>query len=116
VRLTDTAAALSYALETGGMLKTMQTLVKADDPTLSRDRLSWVQQNYLRADTMSRANARLVDAQSRILLVQPFSCRMVSEVPVGLSDKINLGTVYFSMPCGPLSYTHETSLLRSTKQ
>jgi len=94
----------------------MQTLVKADDPTLSRDRLSWVQQNYLRADTMSRANARLVDAQSRILLVQPFSCRMVSEVPVGLSDKINLGPVYFSMPCAPLSYTHETSLLRSTKQ
>ena len=48
----------------------IEPLVKANNPALSRDRLSWVQQNYLRADTISRANARLVEAQSRIPLAQ----------------------------------------------
>ncbi len=39
-------------------------------PALKRGRLLWVQQNYLRAETMTRANARLVEAQSRI----PLAC------------------------------------------
>ncbi|MFE9298384.1 Tn3 family transposase [Streptomyces niveus] len=37
---------------------------------LSRDRLFWVEQNYLRAATLSRANARLVDYHMRLPLVQ----------------------------------------------
>jgi TnpA family transposase len=37
---------------------------------LSRDRLFWVEQNYLRAQTLSRANARLVDYHMRLPLVQ----------------------------------------------
>lgn len=48
----------------------LEPLLKPNNPALSRDRLSWVQQNYLRADTITRANARLVEAQSRIPLVQ----------------------------------------------
>jgi len=39
-------------------------------PTLTRGRPRWVQQNYLRAETLSRANARLVQAQRRIVLAQ----------------------------------------------
>ena len=35
----------------------LEPLVKADDPALTRSRLSWVQQNYLRADTLTEANA-----------------------------------------------------------
>lgn len=35
---------------------------------LTSDRLAWVQQNYLRAETLTRANACLVEAQSRIPL------------------------------------------------
>lgn len=35
-------------------------------PALTRERLSWVQQNYIRAETIARSNARLVDAQSKI--------------------------------------------------
>lgn len=48
----------------------LEPLIRKDNPALSRDRLSWVQQNYLRADTISRANARLVEAQSQIPLAQ----------------------------------------------
>lgn len=35
-------------------------------PALKRDRLSWVDQNYLRDDTLTAANAALVAAQSRL--------------------------------------------------
>ena len=45
-------------------------LTRQDIPALTRSRLSWVQQNYLRAETLIRANARLVDAQTRIPLAQ----------------------------------------------
>src|SRR6266581_6847989 len=41
-----------------------------DTPALTRGRLSHVDQNYLRADTHSAANARLVDAQSSISVAQ----------------------------------------------
>lgn len=39
----------------------------------SRVRLAWVQQNHMRADTMARANARLVDAQRQLPLAQVWS-------------------------------------------
>ncbi|QCX82650.1 Tn3 transposase DDE domain protein (plasmid) [Streptomyces sp. YIM 121038] len=37
---------------------------------LNRDRLFWVEQNYIRASTLSAANARLVDYHMRLPLVQ----------------------------------------------
>ena len=45
-------------------------LINPAVPALTRDRLSWVQQNYVRAETIGRANARLVEAQSRTSLAQ----------------------------------------------
>jgi TnpA family transposase len=48
----------------------LEPLVKKDHPALSRDRLTWVQQTYMRAETITRANARLVEAQTRIPLAQ----------------------------------------------
>ena len=39
-----------------------------EDPALVPGRLHWVQQNYLRAETLSRANARLVDYQANLAL------------------------------------------------
>ena len=45
-------------------------LIRRDSAALTRARLSWVQQNYLRAETLVRANARLVDAQADIPLAQ----------------------------------------------
>ncbi|MFN8188824.1 MAG: Tn3 family transposase [Nocardioidaceae bacterium] len=46
----------------------LEPLVRPDVPALTRGRLSWVQQNYLRAETITRANARLVDYQAQIPL------------------------------------------------
>ena len=45
-------------------------MAHADIAALTRRRLSWIQQNYIRAETLTRANACLVDAQSFIPLAQ----------------------------------------------
>ncbi len=45
-------------------------LIRKDVPALTRDRLDWVQQNYLRPETLTAANARLVAAQNAIPLAQ----------------------------------------------
>ncbi len=44
--------------------------VRADVASLKRDRLLWVDQNYLRDDTLLAANAVLVSAQSQIPLAR----------------------------------------------
>jgi len=48
----------------------LEPVVRADIPALTRSRLSWVQQNYIRAETLTRANACLVDTQATIMLAQ----------------------------------------------
>ena len=48
----------------------LEPVVRSDIPALTRGRLSWVQQNYIRAETLTRANACLVDTQSTIALAQ----------------------------------------------
>ncbi len=45
-----------------------EPLIRGDVPALKRDRLSWVDQNYLRDDTITAANTLLVAAQSRSAL------------------------------------------------
>lgn len=46
----------------------LEPLIKHNIPALPRHRLSWVKQNYLRAETLVSANARLVDFQSTLEL------------------------------------------------
>ncbi|HIB7930051.1 TPA: Tn3 family transposase, partial [Klebsiella pneumoniae] len=45
-----------------------EPLIKHSIPALTRHRLSWVKQNYIRAETLVSANARLVDFQSTLEL------------------------------------------------
>ena len=45
-------------------------MIRTGVPALERDRLLYVQQNYIRPDTLSRANACLVDYQAQIPLAQ----------------------------------------------
>ncbi len=47
-----------------------QPVVQASAPALSRSRLSWVDQNYVRGDTITAATARMVDAQGDIPLAR----------------------------------------------
>jgi TnpA family transposase len=59
------AVLLAEACNTG-----LEPLVRPDLPALRRSRLSRVRQNYLRAETLTRANARLVAAQNGIDLAR----------------------------------------------
>jgi len=45
-------------------------LIRGDVPALRRSRLSWVKQNFLRAETLTAANAALVAAQNAIPLAR----------------------------------------------
>ena len=59
------AVLLAEACNTG-----FEPLIRRDNPALRRSRLSWVRQNYIRAETLTRSNATLVAAQNRILLAR----------------------------------------------
>jgi TnpA family transposase len=48
----------------------LEPLVRQDVPWLTRGGLSWVHQNYLRAETLTQANARLVDYQATLELAR----------------------------------------------
>jgi TnpA family transposase len=48
----------------------LSPLVRKRIPALTRGRLSWVEQNYFRPETIIKANARLVDAQTKIPIVK----------------------------------------------
>ena len=48
----------------------LEPLMRQDVPWLTRGRLSWVHQNYLRAETLTQANARLVDYQATLELAR----------------------------------------------
>ncbi|MBC8772549.1 MULTISPECIES: Tn3 family transposase [Lysobacteraceae] len=57
------AVLMAEACNTG-----LEPLIRGDVPALKRDRLSWVDQNYIRDDTLTAANVMLVAAQSRLAL------------------------------------------------
>lgn len=57
------AVLLAEACNTGP-----EPLVRHDVPALRRERLAWVNQNYLRDDTLTAANAVLVASQNRVPL------------------------------------------------
>ena len=59
------AVLLAEACNTGP-----EPFVRQDTPALKRDRLLWVDQNYLRDDTLIACNAVLVAAQNRIALAR----------------------------------------------
>jgi TnpA family transposase len=59
------AVLMAEACNTG-----LEPLICPDVTALKRDRLSWVDQNYIRDDTLTAANAMLVETQSRIGLAK----------------------------------------------
>lgn len=48
----------------------LDPVIKPHHPALTRNRLNWVLQNFIRADTLTRSNARLVDYQTTVPLAQ----------------------------------------------
>ena len=70
----------------------LEPLVQPQIPALTRGRLAWVQQNYVRAETLTRANARLVDAQTQIALAQAWGGGEVASAD-GLRFVVPLRTI-----------------------
>ncbi len=58
----------------------LEPLLQPSNPALTRERLSWVQQNYLRPETLTRANAQLVQAQSEMAIAQVWGGGEVASV------------------------------------
>lgn len=48
----------------------LKAVARPEMPVMTRSRLSWVQQNYVQADTLVAAHARLVNAQLDVPLAQ----------------------------------------------
>jgi TnpA family transposase len=69
-RVTDLPVSLCAVLLAEACNIGLEPVERPDIPALTRNRLSWVQQNYLRAETLTHANARLVEAQTQIPLAQ----------------------------------------------
>lgn len=63
IATTVCAVLLAEATNTG-----FEPLIRRDAPALRRSRLSWVKQNFMRAETLTAANAVLVAAQNAIPL------------------------------------------------
>jgi len=99
----------------------LQPLIRPDIPALTRGRLEWVRQNYIRAETIAYANALLVEAQARILLAQAWGGGDVASadglrfrVPVrtinaGPNPKyfgLGAGVTYFNMSSDQFSGLH----------
>ena len=70
----------------------LESLVDEDRPALTRDRLSYVQQNYLRFDTLTAANTKLVDYQATLPLAQIWGGGDVASVD-GLRFVVPIRTV-----------------------
>jgi hypothetical protein len=68
-------------------------LIHNDIPALRRDRLSWVNQNYIREETLLAANAKLVSAQNQIALAHAWGGREVASAD-GIRFVVPVATVH----------------------
>lgn len=69
-RAVGLATSLSAVLLAEACNAGFEPLVRGDVPALRRARLSWVRHNYLHADTLTDANARLVATQAAVPLAR----------------------------------------------
>ncbi len=71
----------------------LEPLVRHDIPALRRDRLSWASQSYIRDETLTTANARLVAFQNRIPLAHAWGGGEVASAD-GLRFVVPIKTVH----------------------
>lgn len=69
-RVSDLSTSICAVLIASACNIGLTPLVRSHIPALTRSRLTWVEQNYIRPETLVRANARLVDAQAQIPLAR----------------------------------------------
>ncbi|MFE9694545.1 Tn3 family transposase [Micromonospora sp. NPDC005806] len=79
-RLDDLPVTLAALLIADACNVGLTPVIQPREEALTRDRLSHVDQNFVRADTHAVANARLVDFQSRIQITDLWGGGMVASV------------------------------------
>ena len=79
---------LAEATNTG-----FEPLIRRDAPALRRSRLSWVKQNFMRAETLTAANAVLVAAQNAIPLARSWGGGEVASAD-GLRFTVPVRTIH----------------------
>lgn len=70
-----------------------EPLVRRDAPALRRSRLSWVKQNFMRAETLTAANALLVAAQNGVPLARSWGGGEVTSAD-GLRFTVPIRTIH----------------------
>ncbi len=93
----------------------LEPVVRVAVPALTRGRLSWVEQNYIRADTITRANARLVSYQTKIPLARSWGGGEVAAAD-GIRFSVPVRTInarpnpkYFSVGRGVTYYNFSSN-------
>ena len=79
-RLNDLAISMAAVLIAEGCNLGFAPVMKHGHPALNRRRLSHVAQNYLRAETLKAANARLIRAQASVPTAQAWGGGLVASV------------------------------------
>lgn len=97
-RATDLALSLCAVLVAEACNIGLEPLARRDAPALTRGRLSWVRQNYIRAETLIPANACLVNAQALIPLA-----RIWGGGEVASADGLRFVTPLRTLNAGPNS-------------
>lgn len=69
-RVDDLPVSISAELMAEACNIGLEPLIRSNVPALTRDRLNWTKANYLRAETITSANVRLVDFQATLPLAQ----------------------------------------------
>jgi TnpA family transposase len=92
-RVTDLGVSVCAVLLAEACNTGLEPLVRQDMQSLRRDRLSWVSQNYLRDETLTAANARLVAAQNGIPLAHAWGGGEVASAD-GLRFVVPVRTVH----------------------
>ena len=81
-RVEDFTTSLCGALIAQACNIGFEPMVRTDQPALSRTRLSWVSQNFVRPDTIAAANARIVAAQDALPIAHIWGSFCISGYPL----------------------------------
>ncbi|MDP1125502.1 Tn3 family transposase, partial [Klebsiella pneumoniae] len=69
-RVDDLPVSISAELMAESCNIGLEPLIRSNVPALTRHRQNWTKANYLRAETITRANARMVDFKATLPLAQ----------------------------------------------
>jgi TnpA family transposase len=92
-RAQDLATSISAVLVAEACNTGLEPMIRPEIPSLTRSRLGWVNQNYIRADTLTAANAQLVAAQNGIDLVRAWGSGEVASAD-GLRFVVPIRTIH----------------------